>query len=185
LSPEAETQDVEPEGAKQEEAEQDEGRPRSHLSGDEPAPEAQPPALTQPALFDTGVWTWVRDRRFPQLARWFNAQVAADRVLMCDLVILELVRMAPNDTRAKETAARLDAFQSLPAPADLWARARELQLLLAGDGDHRRVPPADLLIAATAMAGGVALVHYDRDYERLAAVSDLQHRWLLPDGTLA
>ncbi len=159
LSPETETSDVEP--------------------------EAQPVALTQPALFDTGVWTWVRDRRFPQLAQWFNAQVAADRVLVCDLVILELVRMTPNDTRAKETATRLGAFQALPATADLWARARELQLLLSGEGDHRRIPPADLLIAATAIAGGVVLVHYDRDYERIAGVSDLQHRWLLPDGTLA
>ncbi len=147
--------------------------------------EAGPPALTRPALFDTGVWTWARDRRFPKLARWFNAEVAADRVLVCDLVILELVRMAPNETRAKEIADRLDVLQSAPAPANLWARARELQLLLSSSGDHRRVPPADLLIAATAMAAGVVLVHYDRDYERIAAISDLQHRWLLPDGTLA
>jgi hypothetical protein len=44
--------------------------------------EAQPPSLTRPALFDTGVWTWVRDRRFPHLAQWFNAQGAADRTLV-------------------------------------------------------------------------------------------------------
>jgi predicted nucleic acid-binding protein len=148
-------------------------------------PAATPPALTRPALFDTGVWTWTRDRRLPQLARWFNAEVAADRVLVCDLVILELVRMAPNEARAREIATRLDAFQSLPAPANLWRQARELQLLLSRDGEHRRVPPADLLIAATARAAGVVLVHYDRDYERIAGISDLQQRWLLPDGTLA
>lgn len=148
-------------------------------------PTAQPPALKQPALFDTGVWTWVRDRRFPALARWFNTEVAADRVLVCDLVIIELVRMAPNEARAQETATRLGAFQPLPAPPSLWAQARELQLLLSHSGDHRRIPPADLLIAASALSAGVVLVHYDRDYERIAAVSDLQHRWLLPDGTLA
>jgi hypothetical protein len=33
----------------------------------------QLPQLDRPALFDTGVWTWVRDRRFPELATWFNA----------------------------------------------------------------------------------------------------------------
>jgi hypothetical protein len=28
-------------------------------------------------------------------------------------------------------------------------------------------------------------VHFDRDYERLARVSGLQQRWLVPDGALA
>jgi hypothetical protein len=111
--------------------------------------------------------------------------VAAGRVLVCDLVILELARLTPNDQRAREVTERLDAFQAVPMPAKLWKRARDLQLLLATGGDHRRVPPVDLLIGATAETAGVALVHYDRDYERIAKISKLQHRWLLPDGTLA
>jgi predicted nucleic acid-binding protein len=151
-----------------------------------PKPEIEPPpALDRPALFDTGVWTWVRDRRYPQLAVWFNAQVAAGRVLVCDIVVLELVRLTPNETRAREVTARLDAFASVGMPASVWRRARELQLLLAPDGNHRRVPPVDLLIGAAAEAAGVPLVHYDRDYERLANISQLEHQWLLPDGTLA
>jgi hypothetical protein len=32
---------------------------------------------------------------------------------------------------------------------------------------------------------GVPLVHYDRDYERVAAVTDLRHLWMVPDGSLA
>lgn len=70
-------------------------------------------------------------------------------------------------------------------PASLWRRARELQLTLSSNGDHRRVPPADLLIGCAAEAAGVPLVHYDRDYERLARVSDLDQRWLVPAGSLA
>jgi predicted nucleic acid-binding protein len=69
--------------------------------------------------------------------------------------------------------------------AKLWRQARELQDLLAASGDHRRVPPVDLLIATTAEQAGVPLIHYDRDYERIAGVSTLQHHWLVPDGTLA
>jgi predicted nucleic acid-binding protein len=111
--------------------------------------------------------------------------VAAGRVLVCDLVILELIRLTPNETRAQEVAARLDAFGSIAMPASLWSRARELQISLAANGDHRRVPPVDLLIGCAAEAAGVPLVHYDRDYERIAAVSGLEDRWLLPDGTLA
>ena len=127
----------------------------------------------------------MRDRRFPHLAEWFNAEVEAGRVLVCDLVVLELTRLAPNEDRARDVAGRLDAFDSVPMPSTLWGRAREIQLLLTPDGDHRRVPPADLLLAAAAEAAGVPLVHYDRDYERVAVVTDLQHRWMVADGSLA
>lgn len=145
----------------------------------------EPVELDRPALFDTGAWTWVRDRRFPELADWFNTQVAAGFVLVCDLVVLELVRLTPNEARAHEVTVRLEAFESVPIPAGVWVRARELQALLADNGDHRRVPPIDLLIGAAAEDAGVPLVHYDRDYERIARVSALQHHWLAPDGALA
>lgn len=154
---------------------------RTAVSAEPPAP----PALDRPALVDTGVWTWVRDRRFPHLADWFNQQVAAGRVLVCDLVILELTRLAPNEARAHEVAGRLDAFASVPMPTAAWGRAREIQLALASAGAHRGVPPADLLIAAAAESAGVELVHYDRDYERIAGVTALDARWLVRDGTLA
>lgn len=106
-------------------------------------------------------------------------------MLVCDLVVLELARLAPNEARARGVAERLDAFESVAMPSKLWSRAREVQLLLAFHGDHRRVPPADLLLAAAAEAASVPLVHYDRDYERVATVTDLQHMWMVVDGSLA
>lgn len=127
----------------------------------------------------------MRDRRFPQLAKWFNAAAEAGLVLVCDLVLLELTRLAPNERRAEEIAGRLAAFESVPMPANLWRCARDTQLALARSGEHRRVPPADLLLAAAAEKAGVTLIHYDRDYERIAAVSELHHEWLVPDGALA
>jgi predicted nucleic acid-binding protein len=140
------------------------------------------PPLDRPALFDTGAWTWARDRRFPELTTWFNSAVEAGLVLVCDLVILELTRLAPNQRRAQEVSDRLATFEAVQMPAGLWGRARETQLALSANGDHRRVPPADLLLAA---AAEVDLVHYDRDYERIAAVGTLRQEWLVPDGTLA
>ena len=127
----------------------------------------------------------MRDRRFPELAAWFNTQVAEGRVLVCDPVVLELVRLTSNPPRAKEVAERLQTFESVPMSPAMWTRARELQVALSDHGDHRRVPPIDLLIGIAAELAGVPLVHYDRDYERIARVSDLQHHWLVPDGTLS
>jgi hypothetical protein len=98
---------------------------------------------------------------------------------------MELTRLAPNESRAREVTGRLEAFQSVPMPASLWRRVRDLQLLLATAGDHRRVPLVDLLIGATAATASVPLVHYDRDYERLAGISALEQLWVLPDGVLA
>ncbi|MGI8904671.1 MAG: hypothetical protein ACR2IP_13705 [Solirubrobacteraceae bacterium] len=57
--------------------------------------------------------------------------------------------------------------------------------MLAPGGEHRRVPPADLLIAAAAELASVPLIHYDRDYERIAGVTGQDHSWLVPDGALA
>lgn len=127
----------------------------------------------------------MRDRRFPQLAEWFNGAVEAGLILVCDLVILELTRLAPNQERAQEVAGRLSAFEAVSMSTSLWGQARETQLALANGGGHRQVPPADLLLAATAEEAGVVLIHYDRDYERIAAVSSLSHQWLVPPGTLA
>jgi hypothetical protein len=38
---------------------------------------------------------------------------------------------------------------------------------------------------AAAEEADVDLVHYDRDYERIAAVGALRQEWLVPDGTMA
>lgn len=55
----------------------------------------------------------------------------------------------------------------------------------AEKGEHRRVPPADLLIAATAEHHQVALVHHDADYPLIAEVSELHQEWFIPPGALA
>jgi predicted nucleic acid-binding protein len=128
----------------------------------------------------------VRDRRFPHLAAWFNDAVAEGLVLVCDQVVLELVRLAPNAQRAAQIAARLTAFEAVAMSASTWTQARDLQLRLAERGEHRQVPPADLLIAVAAAEAGVALVHYDRDYARIAAADEtVDARWFVPDGALA
>ena len=143
-----------------------------------------PSPLSAPTLIDTAVWTWGRDRRRADLAIWFNREVSAGRILVCDLVIVELVRLAPNPRRAEELAERLAAFASVLMLGSLWGRVRQLQQDLAAAGTHRSVPPADLLIAAAALEADVELLHYDSAYEAIGAVSTLRHRWLVARGVL-
>ncbi|MFT4034799.1 MAG: PIN domain-containing protein [Patulibacter sp.] len=79
------------------------------------------------------------------------------------------------ETRAGRQAPAADAA-ALPL---LWIteraeqRAAALELQMRGASQQLGVPPIDYLIAAVAEAHGAALLHYDRDFERIAAHTDL------------
>jgi predicted nucleic acid-binding protein len=49
---------------------------------------------------------------------------------------------------------------------------------------HRRVKHPDLLIAAAAESAGVPVLHYDRDFEAIAAVTGQPMRWIAPMGSV-
>ena len=50
-------------------------------------------------------------------------------------------------------------------------RALEVQLMLAGEGQHRAPSIPDLLIAATAELAGLTVLHLDKDFELIAKVT--------------
>ena len=52
-------------------------------------------------------------------------------------------------------------------------RATELQHQMRSARRHLGVPPLDYLVAAIAEDHGAAILHYDADFERLAANTDL------------
>ena len=148
-------------------------------------PGPAPTRLLAPALIDTGVWSWVRDRRFPHFADWFNATASEGHVLTCELIVIELTRATANADQAAVLRRRLAPIERVEMDASIWSVASEIQMALADSGDHRRVPPADLLIAATALRADVPVVHHDRDFERIAQVCALRQQRFVPDGALA
>jgi predicted nucleic acid-binding protein len=50
-------------------------------------------------------------------------------------------------------------------------RAVEVQLLLAGQGQHRAPALPDVLIAATAELAGLTVLHLDKDFELIAGIT--------------
>ncbi|MDP8971041.1 MAG: PIN domain nuclease [Actinomycetota bacterium] len=50
-------------------------------------------------------------------------------------------------------------------------RAVAVQLLLADQGHHRAVSVPDLLVAATAELAGLTVLHVDKDFDLIAAVT--------------
>ena len=50
-------------------------------------------------------------------------------------------------------------------------RAVEVQLLLAGQGQHRAPSIPDILIAATGELAGLTVLHVDKDFELIASIT--------------
>lgn len=57
-----------------------------------------------------------------------------------------------------------------------------MQCSLIAKGNHRALSLADLIIAATAERHSVSVLHYDGDYDMIAAVTGLTTQWVVPPG---
>jgi len=49
---------------------------------------------------------------------------------------------------------------------------------------HHRVAVPDLIIAAVAELSGAAVWHYDRDFDRIAAITGQEVVWVAQPGSL-
>ncbi len=101
----------------------------------------------------------------------------------CRLIDLEVV----YGTRARDVADIIEERLALPvASIDAWVLDRAVQVAggLTRAGQHRGAKPADLVIAAAAEGAGLSVLHYDSDYDRIAAVTNQPTEWIAPAGSL-
>jgi predicted nucleic acid-binding protein len=136
-------------------------------------------------LADSTAWIWSRRAAYPELRQWFDEQIEAGEIATCDQVRLELlagVHSLEHETRGRD----LDALDTCLITPREWRRAMDVQAGLARlrTDNHKGVRPADLLIAASAEAAGVEVLHYDNHFERIQEITKQPMRWLAPKGTL-
>lgn len=91
---------------------------------------------------------------------------AAATCAIVDLEILYSVRNAREHARTRRR--RTLAYHRLEMTEAMFRRAIDIQGLLALRG-HHGVPIPDLVIAAVAEQAGAVLLHYDADFDRIAA----------------
>jgi predicted nucleic acid-binding protein len=130
-------------------------------------------------LVDTSVFTRLHH---PSVRKELDA-LAPEELARSSVTDLELGFSARNGTEWDTGAEMLDAFTELPLSEDILGRAREIQRMLADRGLRGRKVP-DLLIAATAEAGGAVLVHYDHDFELIATVTGQPAQWIVRRGSI-
>ena len=119
----------------------------------------------------------------PAVATRLGPLLTEGLVATCAVVDLEVLYSArsPADYEALREERR--AFPDVPVTPAVMERALQVQRLLARKGRHR-VPIPDLIIAATAESAGLAVLHYDADYEHIATATGQPHRWVVPRGTV-
>jgi predicted nucleic acid-binding protein len=69
-------------------------------------------------LLDTTVWSKSRSR--PELVKWFNEAIAADLVLVCDIVELEVLRSARDHRSFLTQAEQLDLLAAAQSVEQRW-----------------------------------------------------------------
>ena len=137
-------------------------------------------------MADTSAWVWTRGVG-GELRTAFNEDVIDGQVATCDMVRLELLYSARNTTEFTSLRIELDALPNCEIGVDQSQRALGVYERLARQGGlhHRAVRHPDLLIAAAAEASGIPVLHYDEDYDRIAAITGQEVRWLAPRGSLS
>jgi predicted nucleic acid-binding protein len=79
---------------------------------------------------------------------------------------------------------RRDALEYLATVDGVWERAWEVQERLSANGLHRSVKVPDLIIAAVAEHHAVSVMHYDQDFDRIAAITGQPAEWVVPRGSV-
>ncbi len=108
---------------------------------------------------------------------------AGGQVARAGISDLEVGFSARNLREWTRLAAALAAFPLIETDATHLRRARQVQRLLASRGLRGRKVP-DLLIAAAAEESGLAVLHYDADFDLIARVTGQACQWVVPAGTI-
>jgi predicted nucleic acid-binding protein len=133
-------------------------------------------------LVDTSAWH--RAGAPPVLRRWGELLVQ-NAIVICDQVALEILYSARNSSDYDAITAELEGLRHVEMGATVFRRARDVQQRLAHVGclHHRSVTIADLLIAAAAEEANLTVLHYDEDFDRIAAITNQPTEWIVPRGT--
>jgi predicted nucleic acid-binding protein len=121
----------------------------------------------------------------PAVGERLGPLVESGLVATCSVVLLEVLFSArsPADYRRLRERFTL-ALELADMNQDALDRAVEVQALLAERSRHRGVALPDLMIAATAELHGLVVLHYDADFDRIAAVSGQETDWVVERGSV-
>jgi predicted nucleic acid-binding protein len=133
---------------------------------------------------------WLVDKsalrpQVPEFADVLIPRIAAGRVAMCLVTELE-VGFSARSTKYFELTRDdvIGPLISVGMPYRAEDRAREIQTELVARGQHRAVAIPDLIVAAIADVEGLTVLHYDSDFDIIAAITGQPTEWVVARGTV-
>lgn len=138
--------------------------------------------MTSLVLIDTSTFARRRDPGVAQKVADLVLQRAAATCVTIDLEAGYSGRSA-DDVRLISVQRRL-YYVNLSVTEQIADRARQVQLTMAQRGHHRAAGIVDLLTAAIAEHHGASILHYDADFEHIAAVTGQAQHWVAERGSL-
>ena len=122
----------------------------------------------------------------PPVTSVLGPLVQSGLVATCGVVELEVLWSTRSAGEYDEVLAdRRVGYEWLATEDGDWRRAIDVQAELWRRGQARTVPLPDLLVAAVAERHRVTVLHYDDDYDRIAAVTGQPAQWVVPRGTVS
>jgi predicted nucleic acid-binding protein len=135
-------------------------------------------ALTH--LLDTSVLTRLRE---PAVRAAIEPRARRGELARAGISDLEIGFSARNAAEWDRLTDAIEAFELLETAAEHVRRAGQTQRLLASRHQRGRKLP-DLLVAAAAEARGLAVLHYDADFDLIAAATGQPCEWVVPAGSV-
>jgi predicted nucleic acid-binding protein len=135
-------------------------------------------ALTH--LLDTSVLTRLRESAVRNAVEPGAQRGELARAGISDLEIGFSARNAEEWDRLTDA---VETFELVETTAEHVRRARQTQRLLASRHQRGRKLP-DLLVAAAAESRGLTVLHYDADFDLIAAATGQPCEWVVPAGSI-
>jgi predicted nucleic acid-binding protein len=136
------------------------------------------------AIYLADTSAFVARHRHPQVLRRFDTLLAEGRLVACQMTALEYLNNAPDPKGYEVIWRTLHGQRWLDVTTAAMDRALAVHRELAATNQHRNFSLPDLIIAATAELNGATVLHYDADYDRIAAVTGQPTEWVVPQGSL-
>jgi predicted nucleic acid-binding protein len=122
--------------------------------------------------------------RHPTVAARLVPLLEAGQVAVSGVLELEVLYSARSHRDFLVIREELGGYPRLELGDADFHRAVAVMELLARRGQHRAAALPDLLQAAVAERRGVGLLHYDADFELIAAVTGQPMEWVVSRGSV-
>jgi predicted nucleic acid-binding protein len=133
-------------------------------------------------LADTSVY--VLQGRHEVVRDRFLTLLTEGRLAACQMTALEYLNNAADPRGYEVLWKALQAQRWIEVTTESMNRALGVHRELAARSQQRHFRLPDLIIAATAELHGATVLHYDADFDRIAAITGQAMEWVAPKGSL-